>query len=178
MLRERFRIDASQVGRLTFVLRNAPQVRQASDCGECRFDFKVPLLERDLHFPCELTTISHYRIFDPRISLSVGDMPKQPSGTTRRAPKNSGRRLSLRRVEYKVAIQLIKEMRAEANLTQEQVAEQLNAQQSFLSKIENRDRRLDIIELRDLCILYGVDLMHFVGRLEERLTEEHENHKN
>ena len=66
-------------------------------------------------------------------------------------------------------VTLLKEVRLEAGLKQEEVAARLGVQQTFLSKIETKDRRLDLIELRDLCAAYGLSTVDFLVRLEARL---------
>lgn len=51
-------------------------------------------------------------------------------------------------------------------MTQVQAADALGVQQTLMSKTETMDRRLDIIELRDLCNIYGVSIVQFAIRLE------------
>ena len=41
----------------------------------------------------------------------------------------------------------------------------LRRPQSFVSKIESGERRLDVLELADLCRIYGVDLCDFIRAL-------------
>lgn len=79
------------------------------------------------------------------------------------------RRLSVYREEYKIMIDLLRDVREKAGLRQEDVAEKLGVLQTFVSKIETSDRRLDIIELRDMCAVYEVELKEFLDMLEERL---------
>jgi transcriptional regulator with XRE-family HTH domain len=48
--------------------------------------------------------------------------------------------------EYKVFCKLLREARAEAGLTQFDVAKRLHRPQSYVSKYESGERRLDVIE--------------------------------
>ena len=63
-------------------------------------------------------------------------------------------------------------MRQEAELRQEDVAANLGKPQSFVSKYESGERRLDILELREVCAAIGVSLADFVRRLERVLSDE------
>lgn len=54
--------------------------------------------------------------------------------------------------------------RLEANLTQHQVARSLGVSQSWVSKCESGERRVDILELRLLSDLYGKPIDFFVPR--------------
>ncbi|GBF39112.1 helix-turn-helix domain-containing protein [Leptospira johnsonii] len=56
--------------------------------------------------------------------------------------------------EYKIFQKLLKKAREEAGLTQVDVAEALKAPQSFISKVEAGDRRIDVIEFWNLATLY------------------------
>ena len=65
---------------------------------------------------------------------------------------------------------LLREVRKDANLKQEEVAKKLRRPQSFVSKIESGERLLDILELRQVCHALGTTLPEFVSRLEKRLA--------
>jgi transcriptional regulator with XRE-family HTH domain len=65
--------------------------------------------------------------------------------------------------------QLLRQVRSEANLTQTDVAQRMGQPQSFVSKYESGERRLDILELRDVCQAIGIHLLEFVKRLEQAL---------
>lgn len=65
---------------------------------------------------------------------------------------------SLHTKAYKEVIDRLKKARLDAGLTQVEVAKMLNKPQSFLSKIENRQRRLDILEIQELAKLYRVKI--------------------
>jgi transcriptional regulator with XRE-family HTH domain len=64
--------------------------------------------------------------------------------------------------EYKKIIDKLKDARINAGLTQFDVAKRLRKHQSYISKIESRERRLDIIELKLLASLYKKDLSYFI----------------
>lgn len=64
---------------------------------------------------------------------------------------------------------LLKELRLKSGLRQADLAEKLGQPQSFVSKVESGERRLDILELRQVCKILGVSLEMFSARLEELL---------
>jgi len=64
---------------------------------------------------------------------------------------------------------LLRQIRTEAGLTQTDVAQRLGQPQSFVSKYESGVRRLDILELREVCAVIGVTLADFVRRLDQAL---------
>src|SRR3954447_3803096 len=72
-------------------------------------------------------------------------------------------------LEQEVLQSLLRQIRKGAGLTQEQLAEALGEPQSFVSKYESGERRLDLIELRQLCRAVGVTLLELVTRFEEQL---------
>ena len=68
--------------------------------------------------------------------------------------------------------ELLRELRVEAGLRQQDVADQLGEPQSVVSKYESGQRRLDILELREVCAALGISLATFVRRLEDRLKSQ------
>jgi transcriptional regulator with XRE-family HTH domain len=72
---------------------------------------------------------------------------------------------------YETAIRAIVEVRRSKGLTQRQVAERLGKPRSFVSKIENRERRLDIVEFVALARALGVEPEALLGRLVAVLPE-------
>ncbi len=73
--------------------------------------------------------------------------------------------------DHKKLQRLLKQVRLGAGLRQEDLAELVNKPQSFVSKYENGDRRLDLIELRQICEAVGISLTEFVNRFEESLSK-------
>lgn len=78
---------------------------------------------------------------------------------------------SLYRDETRVLLRLLKQCRKEAGLTQADFAKCLDRPQSFVSDIERGLRRLDLIQLRDICAIFGISLSAFVQRFEEELKD-------
>ena len=72
---------------------------------------------------------------------------------------------------YQVVRDLVREIRLAAGMRQRDTAERLGRPQSFVSKYESGERRLDILEIRAVCHACGVPLEAFVHRLEDRLSE-------
>lgn len=58
---------------------------------------------------------------------------------------------------YRALLVALVDARQAAGLTQQQVADQMGRPQSFVSKVENGDRRLDVIEFLEICQLLGTD---------------------
>lgn len=59
---------------------------------------------------------------------------------------------------------LLRQVRIDANLTQSQLAEKIGQTQSYVSKYENGEQRLDLIELETVCKIAGIPLIDFVER--------------
>lgn len=62
--------------------------------------------------------------------------------------------------------QMLREMRVAAGLMQSELAERIGADQSFVSRFERGERRLDLIEMAEICHACGVRLSEFVARFE------------
>lgn len=60
----------------------------------------------------------------------------------------------------------LRKTRVDHALTQKKLAMLLNRPQSYISKYELGERRLDILELQDICHACGISLQEFVARLE------------
>ena len=71
--------------------------------------------------------------------------------------------------DYRVVLTLLKEVREGAGVSQVELAQRLGQSQSFVSKVERGERRLDVIQLRTICLTLGTTLTNFVRTLEERL---------
>ena len=56
----------------------------------------------------------------------------------------------------------LRQARLDARLTQGQVAQRLGRPQSFMSKIEAGERRVDVVELQILARIFGKPLSYFL----------------
>jgi transcriptional regulator with XRE-family HTH domain len=72
--------------------------------------------------------------------------------------------------EYKVLLEALRDMRERAGMTQLELADLLESTQTFVSKCERGERRVDVIELRSWCEALGLPLLTFIKGLESRLT--------
>lgn len=68
---------------------------------------------------------------------------------------------SIHSSEYKTVIKKLREAREAAGLTQAEAAEKLGKPQSYISKIERGERRIDVVELIALAKLYKKDVSYF-----------------
>lgn len=66
------------------------------------------------------------------------------------------------RPEYEVFLTLLKARRINAGLTQVDCSRALGRPQSFMSDVERGVRRLDIIQIYDLCTVLGCDVVELI----------------
>ena len=78
---------------------------------------------------------------------------------------------SLNSKEQEALIQTIYSLRIGVGLKQVELAELLDVPQSFVSKIETGERRLDLVELRLICKVLKIPLEEFVREFEKNINE-------
>jgi transcriptional regulator with XRE-family HTH domain len=66
-------------------------------------------------------------------------------------------------------VNLLREMRIEAGLTQVDLGARIEKDQAYVSRYESGQRRLDVLEVREICQVVGVTLEEFAKRLEGAL---------
>jgi transcriptional regulator with XRE-family HTH domain len=72
--------------------------------------------------------------------------------------------------EYTILKNLLREVRERQGMTQVDLAEKLRETQSFISKCERGERRLDLIQLRAFCVAIGIKPLDFFQEFEQRLA--------
>lgn len=75
---------------------------------------------------------------------------------------------SLRTDTYTAVLTALVESRNSAEMTQQELANELGKPQSFVSKYENGERRLDIGEFLEIADAIGVDPCKLLGRVTRR----------
>ena len=73
--------------------------------------------------------------------------------------------------QYKILLDQLYRLRISSGLKQSELSEQLGVSQSFISKIENGERKIDIIELQTICNILGSTLELFIKEFENKLNE-------
>jgi len=69
---------------------------------------------------------------------------------------------SLYSKEHKIIVEKLIKARHEAGLDQIEVAKKLNKSQSYLSKIESGQRKIDVIQLQKFAKLYNKKIDYFL----------------
>lgn len=65
--------------------------------------------------------------------------------------------------EHKYLVERLKQARQEAGLDQKEVAKILKTTQSYVSKVEAGQRRIDVIQLKEFAKIYKKTINYFIG---------------
>jgi len=76
---------------------------------------------------------------------------------------------NIRLNQQKKLLVLLRRIRVDAGLTQSELASRLARDQTFVSKYESGERRLDVLELREVCRAIGTDFVTFMRKLDKDL---------
>lgn len=79
---------------------------------------------------------------------------------------------SIHNDDYRVFIKKLRQLREAKGVTQEQLAFKLNITQGILSKIESCERRIDLIETREICTALDCSFIEFIKSLENDLIKQ------
>ncbi len=71
--------------------------------------------------------------------------------------------MARRSPEYTAFLKRLRAARVKAGLSQEEVVRRIGKPQSYLSKCESGERRVDVVELAALAKVYGVRITYFFG---------------
>jgi transcriptional regulator with XRE-family HTH domain len=83
--------------------------------------------------------------------------------------EKSGPRLTANRKQQKALLILLRDLRRKAGLRQIDMAAALGKPQAFVSYYESGVRRLDLLELRQICDILGITLIELVRKFEKSL---------
>ena len=73
--------------------------------------------------------------------------------------------------ESKILLEMLYQLRSSSGIRQSDLAQMLKVPQSFISKLESGERRIDLIELRAILKCLNTNLIEFITELEKRLNE-------
>lgn len=73
--------------------------------------------------------------------------------------------------EYRLAIGFLVEARRAARLTQQELASRLGRPQSFVSKYERHERRLDVVEYIHVARCIGADVAQAIAEIERMIVD-------
>jgi transcriptional regulator with XRE-family HTH domain len=76
--------------------------------------------------------------------------------------------------EYKTFLKYLIAARKQAGLTQKSVANRLRRPQSFVSKYENGERRLDVVEFLEISKVIGFDPCQIIKQLQKNSSNQYE----
>ncbi len=71
--------------------------------------------------------------------------------------------------QYKLFLRELRKARRDAGVTQVELAKRLNATQTFVSKCERGERRIDVVELREFCSAIEISFSDFAKALDRQL---------
>jgi ribosome-binding protein aMBF1 (putative translation factor) len=80
-------------------------------------------------------------------------------------PESSSPRKSIFSPGYDAFLQLLREARQKAGLTQREAARKMNRSQSYIAQSETGERRVDVVELVEFLRVYGVRPEKFIKKL-------------
>ncbi|AKH63179.1 MULTISPECIES: helix-turn-helix domain-containing protein [Photorhabdus] len=72
--------------------------------------------------------------------------------------------------EYQVVIKALREARIAKGVTQENLAQALDRPQSFIAKVENGERRLDVVEFVHIAHLLSLEPSVLIKRIPRRYS--------
>ena len=73
---------------------------------------------------------------------------------------------------YKILIDRLLAERQKAGITQKELALRLNKPQSHISKCENGERRLDVVELIQIAGALNIDLIPLIRQIQDAVDDE------
>jgi len=75
---------------------------------------------------------------------------------------------SLHSGKYQIFREMIVKIRKDADITQVQLAKELGKPQSYISKIENGERRIDFTEFIEIASILKIDTQQFIKTYQKK----------
>ena len=78
---------------------------------------------------------------------------------------------SLRTPGHQALMQALVEMRGNAGVTQQELANRLNRPQSYIAKVETGERRLDVVEFIEWCVALETEPLEALQIVRSAVTQ-------
>ena len=121
-----------------------------------------------MHSPSDLVYID--AVYSDVQVAAISDSSISRFGIQRQFISHGVMEKSIHSLSQRKLQRLLRQIRSGAGLRQEDLAQLLGKRQSFVSKYESGERRLDVLELRQICQAVGIPLADFASRLERLLS--------
>jgi transcriptional regulator with XRE-family HTH domain len=72
---------------------------------------------------------------------------------------------------YALLRELLKKAREAKGISQSQLAKKLDVPQSYVSKYETGERRLDLVETLEVCVALDTDTANFIREFQKRVAK-------
>jgi transcriptional regulator with XRE-family HTH domain len=77
---------------------------------------------------------------------------------------------SLRTVAYDAFLAILRDTRESQGISQRELSRRLGQQFTYIVKIERGTRRVDVVELVEICLALQVDPVHLVSQLRDAMV--------
>jgi DNA-binding XRE family transcriptional regulator len=138
----------------SFKLRKSPS-GEKTHTEERQYWVRSNKLEHGKHAPVRSQYILKWDYSKAELFLHAQNLDPDPRVTK-----------SLHSLKYRQLTALLVETRRKAGLTQQQVADTLKTHQSYIAKVENGERRIDVVEFMELATALGAVPSKLVKNLE------------
>lgn len=133
-------------------------------------DFDPMYLIR-LGYSCAFRQCEDWTVVSKASSSSRNIIPKQDSVSYGEGSSESSGKMAndQQNVQNTIQREILIGIRVSAQLTQTQLSKKLGHPQSYVSKYESGQRKLTLIEVREIALCCGISLRDFVDLLEKEL---------
>lgn len=124
-----------------------------------------------LGYSCTFRQCEFWTVVSKASSSRVNTIPKQDSVSYGEGGSGSSEKMAndQQNVQNTIQREILIGIRVSAQLTQTQLSKKLGHPQSYVSKYESGQRKLTLIEVREIALCCGMSLPDFVALFEQEL---------
>jgi len=78
---------------------------------------------------------------------------------------------SVRTAEYDILTNIVKQARISAGLTQRELSQKMGRAETFIVKVERGTRRLDVVELAEICRALHIDMLEVIALFQQAAAQ-------